>query len=208
MARLIFVHGAFAGAWKWARVVEPLEAAGHTAEALDLPGSGEDRTPVGEVTLAGAAGARASMSGEQVFQAVCKTCHEAGIAGSPKAGDKAAWAASIKKGYGTLLQHALNGFQEQGKDRERDGDTGGDGTAHDLDLCDAMRRRYGRRRRDRVPISGGRRYVGGAHGKDSRPSGRRAEECLPPDCREASTPDRRRVNPGAATYSLYRRAST
>jgi len=51
MARLIFVHGAFAGAWKWARVVEPLEAAGHTAEALDLPGSGEDRTPVGEVTL-------------------------------------------------------------------------------------------------------------------------------------------------------------
>jgi len=71
--------------------------------------------PVGEVTLAGAAGARASMSGEQVFQAVCKTCHEAGIAGAPKAGDKAAWAASIKKGYGTLLQHALNGFQEQGK---------------------------------------------------------------------------------------------
>lgn len=71
--------------------------------------------PVGEVTLASAAGARASMSGEQVFQAVCKTCHEAGIAGAPKAGDKAAWAASIKKGYETLVQHALNGFQEPGK---------------------------------------------------------------------------------------------
>ena len=71
--------------------------------------------PVGEVTLAGAGGARASMSGEQVFQAVCKTCHEAGIAGAPKVGDKAAWAASIKKGYDTLVQHALNGFQEPGK---------------------------------------------------------------------------------------------
>lgn len=71
--------------------------------------------PVGEVTLAGATDARASMSGEQVFQAVCKTCHETGIAGAPKVGDKAAWAASIKKGYETLVQHALNGFQEPGK---------------------------------------------------------------------------------------------
>jgi cytochrome c5 len=71
--------------------------------------------PVGEVTLAGAASARASMSGEQVFQAVCKTCHEPGIAGAPKVGDKAAWAGPIKKGYETLVQHALNGFQEAGK---------------------------------------------------------------------------------------------
>jgi cytochrome c5 len=71
--------------------------------------------PVGEVTLAGATSARASMSGEQVFQAVCKTCHEPGIAGAPKVGDKAAWAGPIKKGYETLVQHALNGFQEAGK---------------------------------------------------------------------------------------------
>ena len=71
--------------------------------------------PVGEVTLAGGSGARASMGGEQVFQAVCKTCHEAGIAGAPKVGDKAAWAGPIKKGYETLVQHALNGFQEPGK---------------------------------------------------------------------------------------------
>jgi cytochrome c5 len=71
--------------------------------------------PVGEVTLAGATSARASMSGEQVFQAVCKTCHEPGITGAPKVGDKAAWAGPIKKGYETLVQHALNGFQEAGK---------------------------------------------------------------------------------------------
>ena len=71
--------------------------------------------PVGEVRLAGATAARASMSGEQVFDAVCKTCHEAGVAGAPKAGDKAAWAGPIKKGYETLVQHALNGFQEPGK---------------------------------------------------------------------------------------------
>lgn len=71
--------------------------------------------PVGEVMLAAAPGSRASMGGEQVFQSVCKTCHETGIAGAPKVGDKAAWAAPIKKGYETLVQHALNGFQEPGK---------------------------------------------------------------------------------------------
>jgi pimeloyl-ACP methyl ester carboxylesterase len=51
MARLVMVHGAFAGAWKWAPLTGPLEAAGHTVEAFDLPGSGEDQTPIAEVTL-------------------------------------------------------------------------------------------------------------------------------------------------------------
>ena len=51
MARLVLVHGAFAGAWKWGRLVGPLEAAGHTVEVLDLPASGEDQTPIAEVTL-------------------------------------------------------------------------------------------------------------------------------------------------------------
>jgi pimeloyl-ACP methyl ester carboxylesterase len=51
MARLVLVHGAFVGGWIWERLVEPLEAAGHTVEILDLPGSGDDQTPVEEVTL-------------------------------------------------------------------------------------------------------------------------------------------------------------
>jgi pimeloyl-ACP methyl ester carboxylesterase len=51
MARFVLVHGAFAGAWAWGPLSERLEAAGHSVEAFDLPGSGEDRTPVAEVTL-------------------------------------------------------------------------------------------------------------------------------------------------------------
>jgi len=51
MARIVLVHGAFAGAWCWEPVLGGLRAAGHTVEAFDLPGSGEDRTPVAEVTL-------------------------------------------------------------------------------------------------------------------------------------------------------------
>jgi pimeloyl-ACP methyl ester carboxylesterase len=49
--RLVLVHGAYGGAWCWSRVVGPLEAAGHTVETLDLPGAGDDDTPVEGVTL-------------------------------------------------------------------------------------------------------------------------------------------------------------
>jgi pimeloyl-ACP methyl ester carboxylesterase len=52
MARFVLVHGAFGGAWCWEPVIGPLEAAGHAVEALDLPGGGDDRTPVEGVTLA------------------------------------------------------------------------------------------------------------------------------------------------------------
>jgi cytochrome c551/c552/cytochrome c5 len=71
--------------------------------------------PVGEVTIADASAPKGNLTGEQVFQQVCKTCHEPGIAGAPKVGDKAAWAVPIKKGYETLVQHAIGGFQEAGK---------------------------------------------------------------------------------------------
>jgi len=51
MARFVLVHGAFGGAWSWEAVIPALAAAGHTAEAFDLPGAGEDRTPVADITL-------------------------------------------------------------------------------------------------------------------------------------------------------------
>ena len=51
MARLVLVHGAFGGAWCWEPVLGGLRDAGHTVEAPDLPGQGQDPTPVAEVTL-------------------------------------------------------------------------------------------------------------------------------------------------------------
>jgi pimeloyl-ACP methyl ester carboxylesterase len=55
MARFVLVHGAFGGAWTWEPIVEPLEALGHTVETFDLPGGGEDQTPIEEITLAACA---------------------------------------------------------------------------------------------------------------------------------------------------------
>src|SRR5215470_17603032 len=51
MARFVLVHGAFAGSWIWGPLIGRLKAAGHSAEAFDLPGLGDDQTPVSEVTL-------------------------------------------------------------------------------------------------------------------------------------------------------------
>ncbi len=48
-------------------------------------------------------------TGQQVFEAQCTTCHTAGLLGSPKFGDAAAWAPRVAKGYDALLQSALHG---------------------------------------------------------------------------------------------------
>jgi cytochrome c5 len=67
--------------------------------------------PVGTIVLAEAGAASGNLSGQQVFAQVCKTCHETGLAGAPKAGDKAAWAPRIAEGENTLVQHAIAGYQ-------------------------------------------------------------------------------------------------
>ena len=50
-------------------------------------------------------------TGTELFQQTCSACHGAGIAGAPKAGDKAAGGPRIDKGMATLYDHAEKGFQ-------------------------------------------------------------------------------------------------
>jgi cytochrome c5 len=67
--------------------------------------------PVGTVVIADASGPHGNLTGAEVYAQVCKTCHEAGLAGAPKIGDKAAWGARIVAGEQMLVQHAIAGFQ-------------------------------------------------------------------------------------------------
>ena len=48
-------------------------------------------------------------TGEQVYTGQCAACHAAGVAGSPKFGDAAAWGPRVKTGYEALLNSALKG---------------------------------------------------------------------------------------------------
>jgi cytochrome c5 len=46
---------------------------------------------------------------EDTYKSACSTCHDAGIAGAPKIGDKAAWAPRLKQGKDALYKSALLG---------------------------------------------------------------------------------------------------
>ncbi|QBD81236.1 alpha/beta fold hydrolase [Ktedonosporobacter rubrisoli] len=51
MNTYVFVHGEWHGGWCWHKVVPLLSQAGHKAVAFDLPGHGQDKTSLLDVTL-------------------------------------------------------------------------------------------------------------------------------------------------------------
>ena len=53
----------------------------------------------------------ANADGESDYKSSCFACHDTGVAGSPKVGDKEAWAPRIAQGVDTLYKHAIEGFQ-------------------------------------------------------------------------------------------------
>ncbi len=88
----------------------PLAAAAKGGVPGDDEGAVARIAPVATVKLAApAAAAAGSRSGEQIYAAICGACHEAGVAGAPKTGDKAAWAPRIKLGLDGLLKSAIAG---------------------------------------------------------------------------------------------------
>ena len=52
----------------------------------------------------------ADLNGEQVYQQVCASCHQAGILNAPRPGDAAAWQVRLAKGKDILYANAINGI--------------------------------------------------------------------------------------------------
>jgi len=50
-------------------------------------------------------------TGNAVYTATCAACHDSGMAGAPKTGDNAAWAARLAQGYDTVVKHAIEGLR-------------------------------------------------------------------------------------------------
>ena len=50
------------------------------------------------------------LSGPEVYDKACQTCHGPGIAGSPIYGDVAEWAPRIEQGLDVLRRHAVEGY--------------------------------------------------------------------------------------------------
>ncbi|WP_311950567.1 c-type cytochrome [Halomonas piscis] len=90
---------------------------------VDKDAIAERLAPVGEVCLAsqdcGSASAEpadtssddgGAPDGEEIYGNVCTACHDTGAAGSPVRGNEEDWADRVDKGFDTLLDHAINGF--------------------------------------------------------------------------------------------------
>ncbi|WP_412022698.1 c-type cytochrome [Burkholderia cepacia] len=65
--------------------------------------------PLAQVDVKDANAPRTFKTGEEVYKAVCVTCHGTGAAGAPKFGNKDDWAPRISQGFDTLLKTALSG---------------------------------------------------------------------------------------------------
>ena len=49
--------------------------------------------------------------GQGVYMNFCASCHDSGIAGAPKIGDKAEWTKRASKGSATVIENAIKGYQ-------------------------------------------------------------------------------------------------
>ncbi len=62
------------------------------------------------VAAAFATGSAAALAdGAALYKTACFACHDAGVAGAPKFGDKALWAPRIAKGVDAMVQTVLTG---------------------------------------------------------------------------------------------------
>lgn len=67
--------------------------------------------PMAQIALAASSGAGggAPKSSEEIYKSVCSACHDAGVAGAPKLGDKAAWAPRYAVGLEKLAASGIHG---------------------------------------------------------------------------------------------------
>jgi cytochrome c5 len=79
------------------------------SDGLSAKAVAERIRPVGSVEVKDVSDPTSLKTGEQVYGAVCTTCHGTGNLNAPKFGDTAAWAPRLGQGFETLLTHALKG---------------------------------------------------------------------------------------------------
>jgi len=90
-----------------AAVLYMFNAGGGTASAASAPAAAT--ATVASTPPAAAAAAAGKPDGAKVYAAGCNACHAAGVAGAPKFGDKAAWAARAPLGLAALTTAVVKG---------------------------------------------------------------------------------------------------
>jgi len=87
--------------------------------------------PVAQLVALDANAPKVEKSGQEVYDAVCTSCHAAGALGAPKFDNKGDWGARIAQGYDTLVKHAIEGIRQMPP-------RGGDGDLSDVEVARAV----------------------------------------------------------------------
>lgn len=86
------------------------DATAPAAAAVAAPAAVVAAAPVAAVAAAPAAAVKvAANTGEALYKQACIACHAQSVAGSPKFGDKAAWAPRIKTGIDAMTTSVIKG---------------------------------------------------------------------------------------------------
>lgn len=68
--------------------------------------------PVAKLAAVDPNAPRVERTGEEVFEAVCTSCHTSGALGAPRINNRGDWASRIAQGYNKLIEHAINGIRQ------------------------------------------------------------------------------------------------
>lgn len=79
------------------------------APAQEAQALAEPEAPKAEAPPAEPVAAHSSINGQKVYQSICFSCHDSGVAGSPKPGDKDAWAPRLSNGTDAMYDSVING---------------------------------------------------------------------------------------------------
>lgn len=87
--------------------------------------------PVAQLAALDANAPKVEKSGQEVYDAVCASCHTPGALGAPKFDNKGDWASRLGQGYDTLIKHAIEGIRQMPA-------RGGDGDLSDIEVARAV----------------------------------------------------------------------
>lgn len=72
--------------------------------------AGNDQAPSTSLTLPPPTGDGVQMAGKEAYDQVCARCHEEGLNGAPRTGDRDAWAGRSWLWEAVLFEHAKQGY--------------------------------------------------------------------------------------------------
>jgi cytochrome c5 len=93
------------------KVEVPEPAAAPAAPAATAASAAATQAAPAAGAAAGSGLAADVARGETVYKQACSACHQMGVAGAPRLGDRAAWVPRLQQGLETLNQHALQGIR-------------------------------------------------------------------------------------------------